>query len=121
MRYNILMKSLILIITLSLSLTAKTYNLYNDCEEYYDSRGFYHKDCNKEALNKRELSKDLDKIYNFLEPGSGENNQTGTAKVAPPKNVIDEEDLPPITNHSNDNENKVKALKERPRLEYGRE
>ncbi len=106
---------------LSTLLYADGYKLYEECDEYYDSRGFYHKDCKPNDLKRRELTRDLNKLYDYLEPGKGENNQSQVPQVQTPKNIIDEEDLPPVLNRNSENEPKIKALKERPTLEYGHE
>ena len=112
----------LLFFLLSALLYADSYRLYEECDEYYDSRGFYHKDCKPNKLKRRELTRNLEKLYNFLEPGKGENNQTQASQTqTPPTHFIDEEDLPPIVKKSKDDEPKIKALKERPTLEYGRE
>ncbi|MDF1874348.1 hypothetical protein JHD48_01215 [Sulfurimonas sp. SAG-AH-194-I05] len=46
-------------------------NYYNDCTEYYDLQGYYHKDCNDKDTYlytdvKKDTKKALDKSIDFL-------------------------------------------------------
>lgn len=37
---------------------------YNDCEEYYDAQGYYHKQCDKNILDYTDIPKALESIQN---------------------------------------------------------
>lgn len=41
-------------------------NYYNDCKEYYDLQGFYHKDCKDEIVTYREIKETGTKIIDTL-------------------------------------------------------
>ena len=48
---------------------------YNDCKEYYDLQGFYHKDCDGEVVTYKEISdaggKVIDKFVDKKEKPKG--------------------------------------------------
>ena len=108
-----------------LNAQAPSYNLYTNCNEYYDSRGFYHKDCEKNPLDKRKLRKSLKTIKAEIDPGDGEeNNSTKQGKLASTIDDIIEDTTPedPTLKGENGNsESGIPAITERPELEFGRE
>lgn len=61
MRYNIRMKRHYLLILLSIVFTGCfnergiSMRYYNDCEEYYDAQGYYHKKCDKNLVDYKDL------------------------------------------------------------------
>ena len=137
--------TLIFIFTLMTHLSAKDYKLYQDCEEYYDSRGFYHNECEPNKFKKKKALKTFNQIYDFLEPGDGpkkleeENTtQAADALLAPLKDEKskreadslfsdekdddkEEEELSQPESEIKSAQSNNKALKERPKLEFGRE
>ena len=38
-------------------------NYYNECREYYDARGYYHKLCDKNLVEFTEMKKGISNIY----------------------------------------------------------
>lgn len=61
MRYNILMRKHYLLLLLPI-MFAGCFNdrgislrYYNDCEEYYDAQGYYHKQCDKNLVDYKEI------------------------------------------------------------------
>ena len=40
---------------------------YNDCREYYDARGYYHKDCDENLVEFDELKKDAVEFITFTQ------------------------------------------------------
>ena len=40
---------------------------YNDCREYYDARGYYHKDCDENLVEFDELKKDTVEFITFTQ------------------------------------------------------
>ncbi len=123
------------------ALEAKDYKLYQDCDEYYDSRGFYHNECEPNTFQKKKALKTFKQLYDFLEPGDGPKkleeqtpNQAVDALLAPPKEEKKKRESDSIFEDDNeedelsqpDSEIKTapsnnQALKERPKLEFGRE
>lgn len=102
-----------------------SYNLYSSCNEYYDSRGFYHKECDKNKLDRRKLRKSLKIIKAEIDPGDGiENNNSKLGKLASTiDDIIDDttpED-PTLKGENGNSESSTPAIKERPKLEFGRE
>jgi hypothetical protein len=37
---------------------------YNDCEEYYDAQGYYHKKCDKNLIDYKEIQNNLKTVKN---------------------------------------------------------
>lgn len=72
MRYNIRMKKYYLCLLVPIFFTGcfnergVSLRYYNDCEEYYDAQGYYHKQCNKNVL-------DYSDIKEGLQPNSNPN------------------------------------------------
>jgi hypothetical protein len=105
-----------------------SYSIYTNCEEYYDSRGFYHKDCDNNKFSKRKFKKAYRTLTKDIEPGTGEEDNV-TQEAAPleePTSAIDEiiEDNQ-NDDFSQDNEQEdeitTPAIEEDPELEFGRE
>jgi len=42
-------------------------SFYNDCREYYDARGYYHKDCDENLIDFDELKKDTVELITFTQ------------------------------------------------------
>ncbi|KIM11563.1 MAG: hypothetical protein KU37_04995 [Sulfuricurvum sp. PC08-66] len=89
---------------------AKGYTLYPECEEYYDSRGFYHNECEEAKLGVREGLRTLDQLSTIIQPNSPDNNETQA-----PTSTLAEPDIK-LTDEA-----KGKALAEKPELEFGRQ
>ena len=107
-----------------LNAQSPSYNLYTNCNEYYDSRGFYHKDCDKNRLDKRKLRKSIKIITAEVDPGDGlEDNNTKQGKLASTIDDIIEDTSPedPTLKNENGEVSSTPAIKERPELEFGRE
>ena len=126
-------------------LDAKDYKLYQDCEEYYDSRGFYHNECEPNTFKKKKALKSFNQIYDFLEPGDGpkkleeeSTTQAADALLAPTKDEKSKREADSLFSDEKDDDKEEeelsqpeseiksvqsnnKALKERPKLEFGRE
>jgi len=43
---------------------------YNDCEEYYDAQGYYHKKCDPNIVEYSEIKKEYDRAKEALMPSS---------------------------------------------------
>ncbi|MDX1808011.1 MAG: hypothetical protein R3331_00590 [Sulfurospirillaceae bacterium] len=39
---------------------------YNECHEYYDGMGIYHKDCDKNLIEYKGVKKDIKKTYKAI-------------------------------------------------------
>jgi len=108
-----------------LNAQAPAYNLYTNCNEYYDSRGFYHKECDNNVLDKRKLKKSLKLLKSEVDPGEGEDqNSTKAGKLASTIDDIIEDTSPedPTLKGPNGNsDTTTPAIPERPALEFGRE
>jgi len=70
MRYNIQMKKYYILIVLPV-LFAGCFNdrgvslrYYNDCEEYYDAQGYYHKQCDKNLVDYKDIKEVLQPTQN---------------------------------------------------------
>ena len=71
--YHNLMK-ILLIFALPFILTGCLYfnnrgisnEYYNECHEYYDSMGVYHKNCDKNLVEYKDVKNDVKKIYNDI-------------------------------------------------------
>ncbi|WP_324791679.1 hypothetical protein [Sulfuricurvum sp.] len=37
---------------------------YNDCEEYYDAQGYYHKQCDKNLIDYKDIKEVLQPVQN---------------------------------------------------------
>lgn len=129
--FSLLTSTLIILSSLA-SLHAKksSYSLYDKCEEYYDSRGFYHRDCKKNRFDKRKLKKAYRTLLDDFEPGTGEeNNETAVqapVEVAASSAIDDiiEDDQIEQNFESNEDEEQVPetpAISEQPEFEFGRE
>ncbi|MDH5465536.1 MAG: hypothetical protein OEW60_07865 [Thiovulaceae bacterium] len=142
----ILVTFILLFATLTFSF-AQEYKLYDDCEEYYDSRGFYHNECQENEFKAKKALKSFKDLHKFLEPGDGpkklkdeSTTQQADALLAQPKdkakekkNPLDalfedtksddkeEEELSQPETEVKSIKSNNKALKERPKLEFGRE
>ena len=65
---------ILLIFTLPFILTGCLYfndrgisnRYYNECHEYYDSMGIYHKKCDKNLVEYKDVKNDVKKIYNNM-------------------------------------------------------
>lgn len=71
MRYNNRMKKYYLLLLLLPFLFAGCANerglslrYYNDCEEYYDAQGYYHKQCDKNILDYSDIPKAFESNQN---------------------------------------------------------
>lgn len=71
MRYNSRMKKYYLLLLVLPVLFAGCVNerglslrYYNDCEEYYDAQGYYHKLCDKNILDYSDIPKALESNQN---------------------------------------------------------
>lgn len=66
MRYNIRMKKYYLLFVLPIFFTGCfnergiSLRYYNDCEEYYDLQGYYHKQCDKNIIDYSDIPKALE-------------------------------------------------------------
>lgn len=66
MRYNQQMKKYYLIVLLPVLFSGcfnergVSLKYYNDCEEYYDMQGYYHKQCDKNLFDYSDVSKALE-------------------------------------------------------------
>lgn len=74
MRYNNPMKKHYLLLLLPI-MFAGCFNdrgislrYYNDCEEYYDAQGYYHKQCDKNLVDYKEIG---DALQSAQKPTSG--------------------------------------------------
>lgn len=74
MRYNNPMKKHYLLLLLPI-MFAGCFNdrgislrYYNDCEEYYDAQGYYHKQCDKNLVDYKEIG---DALKSAQKPTSG--------------------------------------------------
>lgn len=45
-------------------------NYYNNCKEYYDSMGFYHKDCDENLVEYKDVTDGTKEIYNDVADGT---------------------------------------------------
>ncbi len=70
MRYNILMRKHYLLLLIPI-MFAGCFNdrgislrYYNDCEEYYDAQGYYHKQCDKNIIDYSDITKALEPAKN---------------------------------------------------------
>jgi len=108
-----------------LNAQAPSYSLYENCNEYYDSRGFYHKDCKENKLDKRKLRKSLKLLRSEVDPGDGEEqNSTKADKLASTIDDIIEDtspEDPTLKGENGKSEAVTPAITERPELEFGRE
>ena len=135
MRHYTLTLFLTLSIALSisgcLSANAKEYKLYTDCDEYYDSRGFYHKKCDKNSFSKKEALRALSYINESVEPGEGETNTTAPLNLPPKKtDNSPKENLPEFDNIDDDElpegeegeekKKKIRPIKDDVELEFGK-
>lgn len=70
MRYNQQMKKYYLIVLLPVLFSGcfnergVSLKYYNDCEEYYDMQGYYHKQCDKNLFDYSDVSKALESTQN---------------------------------------------------------
>ncbi len=102
---------------------AQSYSLYQECDEYYDSRGFYHKKCPVNEFDKKEAVKTYKRLLDDVQPGKGlEDNTTKKDKLASTIDTIIEDDTADEPNIDQEkSESKTPALREKPVLEFGRE
>ncbi len=102
-----------------------SYSLYNNCNEYYDSRGFYHKECDENKFSKRKLKKAYKSLTDDVDPGTGvEDNTTKPSKLASTIDDIIEDTTPEdptIKGEGKNSDTSTPAIPERPELEFGRE
>lgn len=74
MRYNHFMKKHYLLVLLPMILSGcfnergVSLKYYNDCEEYYDAQGYYHKKCDKNLVDYKEV---IDALQPAQNPGRG--------------------------------------------------
>lgn len=65
MRYNIRMKTKLTLFILPMILAGcvndrgVSMRYYNDCEEYYDSQGYYHQKCDQNLIDYKEIKEAL--------------------------------------------------------------
>lgn len=107
-----------------LNAQAPSYSLYEDCNEYYDSRGFYHNDCKENKLDRRKLKKGLKILTAEVDPGDGEEqNSSRPNKFASTIDDIieDSSDDPTLKGDTGGSNSSTPAIVERPELEFGRE
>jgi len=70
MRYNIRMKRRYLLILLPIIFTGCfnergiSMHYYNGCEEYYDAQGYYHKECDKNLVDYKDVKEAIVPIQN---------------------------------------------------------
>lgn len=70
MRYNIRMKIRALLLLLPLLLAGcvndrgVSLRYYNDCEEYYDAQGYYHRKCDKNLVDYKDIKEVLQPAQN---------------------------------------------------------
>ena len=70
MRYNIRMKRKFFLLVLPLFVSGcfnehgVSLHYYSDCEEYYDAQGYYHKKCDKDLVQYKELKEALKPAQN---------------------------------------------------------
>lgn len=106
-----------------LNAQASSYSLYENCNEYYDSRGFYHKDCKKNKLDKRKLKKSLKTLTAEVDPGDGDDNSSKSKLASTIDDIIGDtspED-PTLKGDNGKSDAVTPAITERPELEFGRE
>lgn len=114
----------ITMLTGCLSANSKEYHLYTDCDEYYDSRGFYHKTCDKNSFNRKEALRTYTYALETIEPGKGEDNttqETPNTNSTPLIDTIDDEEESASKESEDETSKKVRALSENVNLEFGKE
>jgi len=70
MRYNFLMKKKLSLILMPILLTGcfndrgVSLHYYNNCEEYYDMQGYYHKKCDKNLADYKDFKETIQPLQN---------------------------------------------------------
>lgn len=108
-----------LLILLPFSLFAKDFSIYDECDEYYDSRGFYHNECDTPKPTAKEYFRAIDQLDAIVQPKNPDANKTekkSESSIIDPSLAagLDDVDI-------NQDEENNKALKEQPEFQFGRE
>ena len=90
-------------------------SFYEECEEYYDSRGFYHNSCSGGTIDDKKILNTLSDITALIKPGKGD-LELGSSQA----NSDGVQSSGVKTDFSDEKEDE-NALKEHPTFEFGRE
>lgn len=78
MKHTLLLTITLLMISGCFNERGVSMRYYNDCEEYYDAQGYYHKKCDENIAD----YKDVEKVYSEVkEKISPESSPKGLGKV----------------------------------------
>lgn len=68
MKHTLLLTIVLLIVSGCFNERGISMRYYNDCEEYYDAQGYYHKKCGENLLDYKDTQKIYDNVKESITP-----------------------------------------------------